>query len=1377
MGKKLIETLVILYQCSSKIKDKFQMLGISVYHGYDDDSLESYNYSLRDGIIDISKIGELAYLGKEYNLNIRFRQVEGGDIEAFLSDEDRNSLKQGMASFDLKATRDGIANNPDLILECLPKTDLVKTYVGGVKEIISKWCKGEAHAKFKESYKEIDSMIAGQYAEAKNIPFVELYSDTDSDAVDNEEIERQKRLEEQKRRDLEKYGDYPITMELVLNATAVKGLPDFNKINEFNGTEDIRSLREWTSKCKLCLVKYFGEDMKYVVDGEILSSESKVIVNYDGIEIPCNDLDLLRKLDSRNSELEKKLKELEEEEQKRIEEEKRRIEEEKRLEEERRIEEEKRLEEERRLEEEKRLEANSAVEVESVEVESLPANLAVSGESIQEELDRREKELKEKLANYEMITQSYGDPSLWKTDFDESRKSLDALNEESDYIIVMCKSSYSSNPVITGLLKREQVVVPSFDDEDNDGDVNYEFAYESYDEFELLSSGISTLSNLGVKFNVELIVVPSKFTLDYSVTPLLEICSTSKDIPSNIAVIFIDDERRNITKERVATELGNPDLFELNSNNITTETLDVTQHSTICRQIETLCLATTLEERLNMRVFHFSDSVIQYIGDNPQADSIIGDYIKEQSEKYFDFNTANKRRDGVSTPIDSNYIVPQMNCDDIYFSLIKSYSECKVAQPSAESDFVIAQVPNLKMLIPGVSVDYPYFNSKYYSDNFKVEKEYYKIKGRSPEEIDEIIEKHQLSVEGSVSNSLEPIKEWEKPFLAYLENVIKCELIDTYDVHTKVELDELIKNGTRAVKIDKVLEEWCRGAYVLNYMHTDFASEDEIIVALGYNKDGVDPSKYCEYKVIKVGSDRNISLKTDWDEKARETGGSKKINGFYALKQYVEENHSTFIWANVLIRLLRWGSCKQEFLKLDDNVFNFKNAKVVEEYSEVSVRSLTERPLELNQILVGRYQIKSLDAKDLGTKYSKYLKGSIIGSRPQNFKNSYASLMISLGRNNEDTWEQVFVDTLTFVKSLYENGKVEIKGVDGEWSLNECKAVTFDEVKGRISVDTEALGIYDEQTGTVSPRVQVRNEQTLGADIKEYERINKHGLETYVGATDNVIISDIPVDATSIMHKMQIRTLDKECYTDAEKVISVNSNADIDSIILPFEVFTKFCFIDNFIARTDRAVKDMSEKWAMPYVIADYLYNICLGGYMENRYEMPIADSSRPFNLEVYWNCVLYGYQYCFHGKSMDERTFCQEVLKKDGVLSWTESNNLKETSFFKEDPVSIKLKALVDSTIKAGGQISPVVHFEVQLGNDSKFSNNQLLCLKGANNFYFVFVEGEYSNVVLVEKGGIVPKIDLSDDKQSAFFKKLSQADKIGYSSPELKAEIEKVL
>lgn len=1382
MEKKITTTLVIIYQCLSKLNNDTQLLGISVYNGYDDGSLDSVNYSLRNSVIDFSKIGDLVYLGNTYGMNIRLRAVEN-DVELFMTGEDAQNLREGMQVFHLNTSRDKIAADPDEILRCLPDTDLIKTYVGGIKEIISRWCVGNSDMSVLSSYKDLDKMIASQYAENHNVPYIPLYEEESSDEDKARQEEEARLAEEKQKAEIEKYSSFPVEMELMLNATVVPGMPTLNRINIFSGEETLRSLREYISNCKVCSVKYFGSDKKYVEDGELKESESSVIVNVDGTLIPFEDLDTLRDYDRENSELENKLKELEAEEERRIQEEQKRLEEERRLreeEEKRQKEEEERIERERLETEKQRQAEETKVEVEPEEVESLPMDIGLSAEDIDREFSEWESKQKELFSKYTPVSNSYGNPSEWKSAYSEYRKTLEELDNDNDYILVMCKSSYSSNPIITGLLKRTQVEVPKVEDDD-DEDVNYESKIEFYDEFDLLSNSITMLSNLGVDFNLELLVVPSKFTFKYPVTPLLEICATPDQIPGSLPVIFINEERQSITKELVAKDLGYPDLFNPAVSEFVMKDLEESEYETICKYIESMCRAVSLEERLNLRVFHFNDTIVYKLSENFQADSIIGEYNSQQEAEYFNFNEAVKRSDGKVSPINSNYVLPQMINDEKYFSLLKSYSETLYLKESIESDFVVAQVPNLKNLITGVSTDYPYFNSSNYQENFKVERDYYKSKGMKKEEIDEIIAEHTLSVVGSVANSKEPIKEWEKPFFNYLKNLIDCELICENDIKTNVQLKELVKNGVSANNVNQVIREWCKAAYALNYMHTNYIAEEEVILSLGYNRDGISPANYCEYNVIKVGTDRNVSLKTDWGDKAREADSSKKIDGFYALATYVEAHQSTYCWAEVLVRLLRWGSRKQKFLKLDndDMVFDFSQAQVVEEYEDVTAKSMTNRELVLNQILAGRYKVESLDAKNLGSEFDKYMRGAIVGSRQQNFKSVYASLMVSLGRNDGTNWEQIYVDTLSFVKSLYKNnGRLEIKGVDGEWSINDCSGISYDESKGRITIDTDVCGVFDEQTSTTSPKVQVRNEQTLGVNIKEYEQINKNALETYVGATDNVIMSDLPIDGNYILHKMQIRTLDKECSEDAKAVIANNPNADMDKIQLPFEVFTNFCFAENFIARTDRAVKDMSRKWAMPYIIADYLYGKCVGDYMDNRYEQPISGDKRAFNLEIYWNCVLYGYNLCFNELSMDENTFLQNVVARDGVLTWTKAS-VETTKMFQDDPLSAKLKAMVENKIAAGGQIQPVVHFNPDFGSDSvnRFANQQLLCLRGSDSIYFVFIEGEYQNVILKEQGGKIPAISLKDPKQLAFFKKLSSANRVGYSSPELKEAVEGIL
>lgn len=1358
MDKQLQATLVFIYQCLSGTGDGYQIIGLTVYNAYDDGSLDSINYSMREPVTDLTKLGNLKYFGSQFNLNLRLKEVNG-DVEVFMTEEDTANLGDNAGTFNLVTSRDKIAKDPEEIMRCLPDTEMIKTYVGGVKEIISSWCVDKASEQALSMYKDIDRMIAKGFAEEKGIDYVELYPE---EVTEDDELKDKRRQEE-----LEKYADYPVEMELFLNATVVQGMPALNKINAFSGEETLRNLREYTAKCKVCSVKYFGDDLKYVVDGDICTAESQVIVNYNGVEIAYTDLDKLREISRENSELERKLVELEAEEEKRLNEEKERIERE-RLEKER-------VEQERLAEEQSQI----GVEVQPEEVESLPMDIGLSSEVVEKELEEWNNSQKELLSKYTLVSNSYGNPDSWEKEFSDYRKELDELDDESDHIVVMCKSSYSENPIIVGLLKRVKVQLPKSDD-DEDDDSNFEYKIEFYDEFELLSTGTSTLSNLGINTKLELLVVPSKFTFKYPVTPLLEICANAKDIPENLAVLFINEKRDRITKELVAERLGHPELYNTSLGEFKSEDLELFEYDSICNFTENLCRATALEERLNLRVFHFSEPIINELDDNYQFDSIIEEYNEQQKFEYFDFNNAVHRGDGKIYPISANYILPQMLEDEVYFSLVKSYSETQYLKVTSDSQYVKAKVPNLKNLISGVSSNYTYFNSSNYGENFGVEREYYKAKGKAKEEIDEIISDHILATVGSVANSKEPIQDYEEPFLKYLKNLIDCELIREYELQTKSQLKELVKNGAEAKYIDEVLIEWCRGAYALNYMHTNYVADEEIILSLGYDREGIAPANYCDYHVIKVGSERNMSLKTDWNVSTRTSDTSKKINGFYPLRRYVELNKNTYIWAEVLVRLLRWGSKKQKFLLLNnsDLVYDFSQARIVEKYEDTKIKSMTDTPLTLNQILAGRYCVESLNIKDLGKEFKKYMVGTVVGSRQQNFKNVFASLMISLGRNDEDNWEQVFIDTLSFVKSLYNNeGKVEVKGIDGEWSLNTCEGITYDSQKGRISIDMDLCGVFDEQTNTTSPNVQVRNEQTIGKSIKEYELANKRAKETYLGATDNVIISDIPVDDSYIIHKMQIRTLDKECLADATEVVSSNANVDVEEIQLPFEVFTKFCAAEDFIAKTGRAVKAMARKWAMPYIIADYLYSKCVGDYLNNRYEQPVSGDRRAFNLEIYWNCVLFGYNVCFNNLSMDEGQFLQNVMLKNGVLTWSEAN-LQQTVMFQDDAVSSRLKNLIESTIKAGGQISPVVKFEANFSGDTnRFANHQLLCLKGKNDFYFVFIEGEYSNVILHEKNGQVPVLSLKNPKQASFFKKLSGAGKIGYSSPELKKAVEDTL
>ena len=1332
--------LFCLYLCKSEIEGKWQFLGITKFTVEDDGTAVSMNYSYTDTISSFEKLG--GYLGLNTNIgaNTQLVSVSNGIEIQFVPGFENKHKADALAI--IKKTRKEIAENKDCIMEGLPNLPFHEEYTAKILHHISGWAKCECGLN-KEGLQEINNTI--QQAVCQQLGFeykanVEV-TEEEAERKAKEEAERKAKEEaERKAKELEEFKEFPKKSELMVNLDLNPIMPQLSTIKKIenlpNSINELRKLKEEYKKITLCEC---GPENKYVENGEVKKLVTPCWIEYEDMRINYANPDLVKDSDNKYREIISLIEE--KEEQARIE-----------------------AEELAKRE----AEEQEIITVDNGIVEETPIGKVEKEASFENAKSEWDKLVSEELKSYDISYNNYGDYSKWSEQFLD-RDAIDIPEEEADdipTIFVVCKSTHSGNPILTGMINRESVKILENENGEilaegrkstnsDNVSVSYELQYTHRIEEDIISMLPYGLSRYNLKYTLSMNPVGSRFTFDWPTTPLIELEVGPSDIPDHLPVLFVDCSRKEVTEEIV---------LEAIKKQVGEESLQdsLEDWKSLALIAYNLISNSSLEENLNTRSFIVSPKVQELLKDNENLEL----YLEQQKNEYFDLSNT------------VNGIKPQNTDMDYFFAPVKTSSEARIFGQGTKSAFENADIINPLSIFTGLNKGYRYWYSSHYIENLNVEREYYKATGYDDEQISSMLSEHKMYVTGSAENANKPLMEWEEPMFKSLKHKIDAEIIQTYGIQSKEELEYAIKEGKRAPEMENILIQWCNALYAMGYMYTGYVTNVNAIEILGINAKVSEAYDTSNFKLRMQPLSDTYKLSQIWS--AGNAGMGMRTDGFQTLERYVYTYSNSYSWAYAFIHMCRWGSNKELYLRLPNanTVYDYKLNQIVKPYKDSSGALLNNESLQLIEILSGKYVLKECKGKHDSMiyanidpeKYDKYLKGNIINGRPANFKNVYASLFTAFYRMDAEgnAADNIYLDTLSMVSGMINNeGQVEIRDKDGNVNLVDVEGVKYNKELSRISIDDSTWA--SENNGVYEPEFPVRLEPNLTSSELSYDQANKHALSRYLKYTDAYVSENIE-QSGEVIPVTKVRPSDVNFLKDANNCNDLN-----DSVKGAFEVFTQFMEKGSFPRNEDKDLLKLSEKYAMPYIIADFLYSRIVGDQtsITAKYDSEYSVG-KPSNLEVYWNCLVYGIQLCWNNNEMPVDEFIDAVMRKDGELRFGTAG-LKATNHFEDDPRSERMKKIVEEKAKSGTPITQVIVVtDVPFDNKySDISNKRLIGYKIEKSVFF-FLEGSYDNVIISDKTNIA---SLKNPKFVGFFKNVQTMGGLGYQTPRLKEAFEDAL
>lgn len=204
-----------------------------------------------------------------------------------------------------------------------------------------------------------------------------------------------------------------------------------------------------------------------------------------------------------------------------------------------------------------------------------------------------------------------------------------------------------------------------------------------------------------------------------------------------------------------------------------------------------------------------------------------------------------------------------------------------------------------------VNRDFPYYDSISYRDILQ--------KLGSPYPID--------FVAGSPDNNFLDIQSNEQDYYNALVERIREGIADEYGVTTSQEVDELVAQGKTSTVVNRYLQDLCSDAYNLNWTHAgaadisieeaDADEEGDTDVTVGVTKPG-----YYRIDIDSSGQHKRVEL-IDLITRKVQMGEFKL--GIEQIKRFCNTRiYNSYVWAEALIRLLRWGENKPSHLCIKD---------------------------------------------------------------------------------------------------------------------------------------------------------------------------------------------------------------------------------------------------------------------------------------------------------------------------------------------------------------------------------------------------------------------------------------------------------------------------
>lgn len=1336
--------LFCLYLCKSEIKGKWQFLGMTKFTVEDDGTTVSMNYSYTDTISRFEKLS--GYLGLNINISANTQLVSVSDgVEIQFVPGFENKHKANALAV-INKTRKEIAEDKECIMLGLPKLQFHDEYTAKILHHISGWAKSESSLN-REGLKEINSTIQRAVCQQLGFeykPYEEIsnkYPQEDEDKKEKEEAEKKAKEEaERKEKELEELKEFPKKSELMVNLDINTIMPQLSTIKRIENLSDsVNELRKIKEEFKKVILYECGPENKYVENGEVKKLVTPCWIEYEGMKINYTNPDLVKDSYSKYKEIINLIKEKEEEI---------------------------RIKDGEIDKEE--FEEQKIITVSNEPVEETPIGKVEKETSFENAKNEWNKTVRDELSSYDISYNNYGDYTKWSEQFLD-RVSIEIPEEEADdipTIFVVCKSTQSGNPILTGMINRESVRILENEDGEIIADnkkaansynvsVSYELQYSHRIEEDIISTLPYGLSRYNLKYTLSMNPVGSRFTFDWATTPLIELEVGPNDIPNNLPVLFVDCSRKDVTEEIVLESINK----QVGEESLRDSLEDWKSLALIAYN---LISNSSFEENLNTRSFVVSPKVQELIGDNEYLEL----YLKQQKEEYFDLsNTING--------------IKQQNTDmDYFFAPVKTSSEARTFGQGTKSVFENADVINPLSIFIGLNKRYKYWYSSHYIENLNVEREYYKATGYDDEQISSMLSEHKMCVTGSAENANRPIMDWEEPMFKSIKRKIDAEIIQTYDIKSYEELKNAIEEGKRAPEMENILIQWCNALYAMGYMYTGYVTNVNAIEILGINAKVSEAYDTSNFKLRMQPLSDTYKLSQIWS--VGNTGMGMRTDGFQTLERYVYTYSNSYSWAHAFIHMCRWGTNKELYLRLPNanTVYDYKLNQIVKPYKDSSGELLNNEPLQLIEILSGKYVLKEYKGKHDSMiyaninpdKYDKYLKGIVTNGRPANFKNVYASLFTAFYRidGEGNAADNIYLDTLSMLNSMVNNkGQVEIRDKNGNINLIDVEGVKFDEELNRISIDDSKWS--SESNGVYEPEFPVRLEPNLVSSELSYEQANKHALNRYLKYTDAYVSENIE-QSGEVIPVTKVRPSDVNFLKDASDCNYLN-----DSIRGAFEVFIQFMEKGSFPRNEDKELLKLSEKYAMPYIIADFLYSRIVGDQtsITAKYDSEYSVG-KPSNLEVYWNCVVYGIQLCWYNNEMPIDEFIDAVMRKDGVFNFG-NNELNTTNHFEDDPRSERMKKIVEKKVQLGTPITQVI-VVTDVPFDNKYtdiSSKRLIGYKIEKSVYF-FLEGSYDNVIITDKTNVA---SLKNPKFVGFFKNVQTMGGLGYQTPRLKKAFEDAL
>lgn len=751
--------------------------------------------------------------------------------------------------------------------------------------------------------------------------------------------------------------------------------------------------------------------------------------------------------------------------------------------------------------------------------------------------------------------------------------------------------------------------------------------YTCYNLYDLLTTGYMSVMNLGLTPKFEIVESTPKFNFDFNksirLNNYIERCSTK--------CIVICKRYNEVTMEDVAIALDE-------SKDEMIKKLDL---KNLCSAVTTSIKVDSTIEALDCRTLVIHDKVIESIRDHSSLE-LYRRYQKEVEELYGGLQINNK-----DFELGDYAVIPMETEEDKEFIFLPPITGLDLKNMFSLEDY---GVQNLFKIFTGVQKQFKYGDSVEYVNIINQIGLMNMDRGMSAEECN----KEAALLTGYVRGFEEvrdlDIQENELPLYRELVNYINSAIIYENNIKSKEELDRLISNGYESELASRILSKWCEVAFTFTRGYTGRACDLNTALILEYDSRVVTeaPEYFAYYNCERVGTGNTSTLNKKYEVPKTASGANiVPLEGYSLLCRYINTLSGTYKWAQVLIRLLRWGKRKPASLKLpveyqmDQSIqFDFDNLTIVKDTGSKTTRddldSLRYLPKE---ILMDSSRVIEILRK--AKYFKKYGKALMYGRTAEDNKDVEWASFITLLKSDAESENilQSRMDTLSFVAELWENDGIEYNGVK-----SGVIGLKVDRELGRIVKLPELQETYD-ASGT-----DMIWSRDLSIDSSSKRRGDRY--RTYIGKE----VKESRVLGESLTNIYSNRPVSKYMMDTAEFVNRTMYSGEANTRpVNPYECMLNLAMQRTLATKTVNAFNlYVSEQLCLPYIIADYAQRV-----YEEKYSREPKIGGKLDKLVQYLNCVLYGYLSTkkvegeYKVQSMDVEDFVAGLRNQESKLEW----------------------------------------------------------------------------------------------------------------------------